>query len=139
MSDVPFYGTVRGGMLQVENSSIYRMHLKSLEGERVKIVVKKQGRKFPPKTAAQLGYYWAVVIRKYLAPALGLTDEEANRAMEIKHCTTRHFVEGKDGKTITVFRTKRISEMNTKEMTETIEKIRMWAAEFLGLNIEEPE
>jgi len=43
------------------------------------------------------------------------------------------------GKTFQEYKIKHTSELDTREMTEFIEKCRHWAAEFLGINIPDPE
>jgi len=44
-----------------------------------------------------------------------------------------------NGKVFQEYKIRHTSELDTKEMTEFIEKCRHWAAEFLGINIPDPE
>lgn len=105
--------------------------VKRLDGQDVRVWVTKDTRTRTPK---QNRYYWGVVI-KMLADHTGYTKEEMHEAMKNTYLG-RRFIEF-NGKEVEL--SKSTKDIDTKEMSEYTERVRQFAAEFLALNIPDPD
>lgn len=86
----------------------------------------------PTRSNAQNRYWWGVIL-KYISEATGFTPEECHaivKAMFLKH----KYVIG-DVEIDAVLST---ADLATDEFNELCENARRWAAEFLHINIPEP-
>jgi hypothetical protein len=88
-----------------------------------------------PRTDRQNRYYWGVVI-DYIARQMGESDKN-----EVHKTLARHFLgfEEESYGGVTFEKTPSTTSLSTVEFTEYIEMVRRWAAEFLALNIPDPD
>lgn len=100
-------------------------------------------------------YYWGVVI-KMISEETGMDEMEVHETLKKKFIQQREYILTKsDGKYYACFqdtaemiptseleeyyKKKGSKDLDTKEFKEYIEKIHIWAADFLGLNIPDPD
>ena len=119
-----FWGEVKNGQLFFENRERFDKYLGGLTGK-VKVVVRKWRKN---RSLNQNSYYWGVVI-KILAEELGYTDEQCHNALKWEFLR----VEGKRIPTI-----KSTALLTTLEFMDFIDKIQIWAAQELNINIPSP-
>lgn len=102
----------------------------ALDGKDARITITRDVR---TRTTKQNRYYWGVVI-DMIAGHTGHTPEEVHEAMKMEFLGRRFMSFG--GKEIEVSKSTR--DQDTLEMTNYIERVRAFAAEFLKLNIPDP-
>jgi len=112
-----FRGKVEGGRIRLDNRDRFRPYLASFEGKRIELVLRERTEQ---RSEQQNAYYHAVVV-KMISNDTGHDPEETHRTLK------EHF---KIGTT---------TKMKTVEFQEYIENCRRFAAEFLGLNIPDPD
>jgi len=126
------------GRLEYENEQLYREFLLSLKHDwpyelTIKQIVK-------PRTDRQNRYYWGVVIDMICYQISGNTSsaekEEVHRSLA-RHFLVEDHVNLVGGVNISSAPPSTTS-LSTVEFTEYIESVRKWAAEFLYLNIPDP-
>ena len=85
-----------------------------------------------PRTNSQNGYYWGVVVKE-IAQHTGHDPEQIHELLSLKFSPRWHFpAEGVASIPTSTTR------LDTIAFTDYIEKCRMWANEFLGLQIPLP-
>lgn len=109
-------GIIERGQMKFDCPSAYLQKVKSLEGQRFEIVLRKE---IKGRSLNQNAYYWGVVI-DILGNHLGYEAEEMHEALKFKFLRI-HKVEGLE----TVRST---TDLSTAEFEEYLEKIRRWAA-----------
>jgi len=124
-----FTGTIKNGKVIFDEPELITLRTHSLEGKRVFVTMEidKAERSVP-----QNNYYWGVVI-KLLEEETGQDKESLHEIIKEKFLTSWVKINGHEEKMI-----KSTTELNTKEFEEVMRKVRMWASEFLGVYIPEP-
>lgn len=118
MAIIPkFRGKIENGKILFENRNKFDEYLLTLEGE-IEIVVFKPEK---AKTLRQLSYYFGVCIRM-IAEEIGESPEKAHKDMKDMHLK---WVTPKVS----------VSQCTTVELKEYIDRIKMWAATEINLNI----
>jgi hypothetical protein len=120
-----FYGKVKKGKVELDYPERYIVHLSKLEGQRIELITRKETN---TRTNQQNKYMWGVVYA-IISEATGYDPEQVHDAMKVMFAS-QHLDNG-----LTL--TERTSKMSTVRMTQYIEDIKRWAAEFLHVYIPE--
>lgn len=126
-----FDGTIRDSKLFLDKGEKFKQYLAGLNDKRVQVTVEKIKHK---RTNNQNQYYWGVVV-KLIAQHTGHDPEQIHELLKMKFSPRWHFLEPMVGTPGIPTSTTRL---DTLEFVEYTEKCRMWANEFLGLNIPLP-
>jgi hypothetical protein len=121
------------GRLQYEDEDKFYRNLLTLKHDWPYELIIRSIRK--KRTDKQNRYYWGVVI-DYIARQMGESDKD-----EVHKTLAMHFL-GYEEQTyggVSFQSTRSTTSLSTEEMTEYIETVRRWAAEFLALNIPDPD
>jgi hypothetical protein len=119
-----FSAEIRGGKLIMGDLSRWKKAVESMSG--LVEVALRTPRK--DRSGQQNNFYWSVVV-EILGKELGMTAQETHEALKIK------FLSRTDKALLTV---KSTTQLSTKEFMEYTEAIQRWAAEFLNINIPNP-
>lgn len=103
--------------------------LKNLKGSFAVALKKNRAQ----RTLQQSRYYWGVVL-SYLAEETGYTKDEAHQLMQ--RMFLKYVKDVSDGRSETFVRS--TTSLNTAEMNDYIEQIRIFAVSELGVYIPEP-
>ena len=117
------YGKVEKGKLVLDYPEQLVVRLASLEGKRVEVIVRKETK---TRTSQQNRYLFGVVYA-IISDCTGYDPEQVHDAMKVKFAS-KHLDNG-------LVITERTSKMTTERMTQYIDDIKRWAAEFLGCYI----
>jgi hypothetical protein len=120
-----FHGRVLGGKLCLERKEEFGARVRSLEGKPVDLVLRQHRRS---RSGQQNRYYWGVVLAIFGA-SVGYSAEELHEAL--KHKFLRDHPESP------IPRVRSTTDLNTKEFSEFVEKVRKLAAE-MGCPIPSP-
>ena len=152
MSKVILYGTCARGVFTWSHPEYVSQQLEQYHEKEVKVTVETYREK---RTLRQNAYYWGVVVPlvqkgyRQLGERLSLSGADAAitdylRVMtpEQAHDTLKKdfaYTEMYDDTTGKIFTVpKGTRDMNVEDMVEYIEQIQIWAAEFLGVVIPDP-
>ena len=113
------YGKVEKGKLVLDYPEKFIVRLASFEGKRVEVVIRKETN---TRTSSQNRYMWGVVYA-IISENTGYDPEQVHDAMKVMFAS-KHLDNG-----LTI--TERTSKMDTIRMTQYIDDIKRWAAEFL--------
>ena len=124
-----FDGTIKEGKLLVDKPESFKQHLLALNGKRVQVTVEKIKH---TRSHSQNAYYWGVVV-KLIAQHTGHDPEQIHELLKQMFSPKWHFssVSAPGIPTST-------TRLDTLEFVEYTEKCRVWANEFLGLQIPLP-
>lgn len=111
-----FRGKVSQGRIKLDNPGRFKEYLASFEGKKIELVLRERT---VERSDRQNAYYHGVVV-KMISDKTGHDPEETHQNLK------EHF------KIITT------TKMKTTEFQEYIERCRRFAAEFLELNIPDP-
>ena len=116
-----------------EDPEIYKTDLLNLKHDWLYEQIIRSIRK--KRTDKQNRYYWGVVI-DYIARQMGESDRE-----EVHKSLARNFLgfEEQSYGGVSFEKVPSTTSLSTEEFTEYIEIVRRWAAEFLYINIPDPE
>jgi hypothetical protein len=128
---IVFLGQVKDGKLSLDKAGQFKDYLHTLNGKRVELTVEKLKH---PRTNSQNRYYWGVVVHE-IAKHTGHDPEQIHELLKQMFSPKWHYPAGLIGAAGIPTSTTRL---DTLEMTDYIEKCRLWANEFLGLNIPLP-
>ena len=117
------YGKVERGKLVLDYPEQLVVRLASLEGKRVEVIVRRETK---TRTSQQNRYLFGVVYA-IISDCTGYDPEQVHDAMKVKFAS-QHLDNG-------LVITERTSKMTTERMTQYIDDIKRWAAEFLGCYI----
>ena len=117
------YGKVERGKLVLDYPEQLVIRMASLEGKRVEVIVRKET---TTRTNQQNRYLWGIVYA-IISDNTGYDPEQVHDAMKVKFAS-QHLDNG-------LVITERTSKMTTERMTQYIDDIKRWAAEFLGCYI----
>lgn len=131
MSDTPtFLGYVdKDGKLTLDYAAQFRAYAKHLAGEEVELVLRKRRSRRSLKANA---YYWGVVLPAIAQRLEGWTTEDVHEAMKAKFLATEDLELG-------LWKIGSSRKLTTQEFATYLDSILLWAAEKLGLVIEQPE
>ena len=121
-----FAAKVENKKLIVFAQSAFQVHVESMEGERVDVSVIKHKDK---RTTDQNSYYWWIL--KFISDETGHSSEDLHELFKSEFLADKIEILGKQSnKHVTT------TKLNTKEMTDYIEKVRRFMMEW-GLYIPE--
>lgn len=134
--DIVYPGRVKDGILKVVHRDRFDRDIKFFEGKDVVITVSKKKKK---RSLNQNNFHWGVIIpilkeAFYEAGSL-YTKEQIHDILRDMFLKVDEPV-GKDGLFVT--RTKSSTELTTTEWMDWNLQITIWAAEFFGITIPEP-
>lgn len=139
MQPLELYGTISNeGKLTIINRERLLEWCRDCKGKNVLI---KLSRRSAKRTLPQNAYYWSVVIGEITIRLreLGhqhLSPETVHEMMKMKFNYEREINEA-TGEVLDIPKTTTV--LNKLEFSEYIENIRQWAAQFLSINIPDPE
>lgn len=125
-------GMVENGKLVLDHDIAFKVYLHQLDGS-VELIVRRTRRQ---RSEPQNDYYWGVVI-KMISDYIGEDNQKVHEDMkymflkDISHKTINNRV-------LEFVRIKSTTELSTVEFVEYTEEIKRWAAQFLALNIPDP-
>ena len=125
-----FTGTIKEGKLFLDKSEQFKQYLHTFPNEkRVEVTVEKMKHS---RTLQQNKYYWSVIV-KLIAQHTGHDPEQIHELLKQMFSPKWHFssVSAPGIPTST-------TRLDTLEFVEYTEKCRVWANEFLGLQIPLP-
>lgn len=123
-----FPATIRSGKLVLDKAEQFQAHLRSFPNEkRVEVTVEKITHK---RTNQQNKYYWSVVVKE-IAQHTGHDPEQVHELLKQLWSPKWHFALNVPVPTST-------TRLDVIAFVEYTEKCRLWANEFLGLNIPLP-
>lgn len=112
-----FRGTVTHGKIVLDNRDRFREHLAAHEGKRIELTLRERQEN---RTDAQNAYYHGVVLQM-ISEHTGDDHDSIHEEMK------KRFNGGKS-----------TTRLPTKEFNEYVSRVKIWAAEFLGLPIPDP-
>jgi hypothetical protein len=126
------------GKLTLDKNGKFKDYLRGLAGKRVQLTVEKMKHS---RTLQQNKYYWSVVV-KLIAQHTGHDPEQVHELLKQKFSPKWYFQEtalsAAMSKNIAQSIPTSTTRLDTLEFVEYTEKCRLWANEFLGLNIPLP-
>lgn len=126
-----FDGTIRGSQLFLDKGEKFKQDLAGLNGKRVQVTVEKIKHS---RTLQQNKYYWSVVV-KLIAQHTGHPPEQIHELLKQMFSPKWHFASNLMGASSIPTSTTRLDTIAFVQYTE---ECRMWANEFLGLQIPLP-
>ncbi len=130
-----FIAAVEQGQLIFENNIKYQEYLRSLEGQKVEVVVKKWSEK-NQRSIQQNRYYFGVVL-KLLSDHTGHTVDELHEILKSIFLKKRIELETKTGIIPqTIYNS--TTDLDTVKMEEYLTNIRQWASITLGVYLPLP-
>jgi hypothetical protein len=126
-----FPATVREGKLFLDKADQFKKHLATFPDEkRVEVTVEKITH---PRSNSQNRYYFGVVVKE-IAQHTGHDAEQVHELLKVQFAPRWHFPLQNTNLNIPTSTTR----LDTLAFVEYTEKCRMWANEFLGLQIPLP-
>ena len=126
-----FDGTIRDSKLFLDKGEKFKQYLAGLNGKRVQVTVEKIKHS---RTLQQNKYYWSVVV-KLIAQHTGHDPEQIHELLKQMFSPKWHFASNLMGASSIPTSTARLDTIAFVEYTE---QCRLWANEFLGLQIPLP-
>ena len=123
-----FRGTVVSGKFVMDKPDEYSMWLAHMEGKTVYCHFKLQSK---PKSSAQQGYYWGVVLKV-------ISDYTGHETDELHEIFKNKFLREDDNSAIG-YRIKSTSTLSAAEMCEYMSRVITWASVEIGCYIPSPE
>lgn len=120
-----FFGTVENGRLVLDNEPAYFSTLFALNGE-IELVIQKRKRS---RTLKQNAYYRGVVV-PMIAKETGDSDKRMHEILKRKFLKDFTFINGE-----VFYFSRTTTTLTTKQFVEYIDEIKLWALDFLNLNI----
>lgn len=109
----------------------------------VTVTVKRER---PDKTVLQMGYYRGLVLPMIVEESCGDADDTEERRrihLELKAKFLEpqrvEVTDRETGEIVTRDLVPSLGDLNTKQMTDFVDRVRLWAGEFLGLVIPDPD
>ena len=138
MDEFTVYGRIETGEVLVDQLAYQR---ECLRGWRDGTVVAVTYRRQRNKASALQHGYWRAVVVPMVAEETG--DDEESVHEELKRLllptVTRTWRNRKTGKRRRQTVRLSLADLDTKQMTDLIDRARLWAAEFLNVEIPEPD
>lgn len=130
-----FHGTIQEGKLHLDKAEQFKQFLHTFPtGKRVEVTVEKITRK---RTNNQNRYYWSVVVGE-IAKHTGHDPEQIHELLKQMFSPKWHLVTTPHMSVVQSGIPTSTTRLDTLEFVEYTEKCRMWANEFLNLNIPLP-
>ena len=111
---------------KVHRREVLKKYIQGLKPGQYDVTIKKHEKQ---RSNPQNKYYWAVCV-KMIADETGLTTDETHEALKMKFLPKHHDL---------LPTVKSTTKLTTIEFQAYIAEIVMWAAEFLGLVIPDPD
>lgn len=121
-----FYGVVDAGRLKLDNPNAYLVHISSLNGKKVELVLRKRKSK---RSLNQNAYYWSVVV-EILGKYFGYEPEEMHEALKFQFLRITN-----DKGLVSVMST---SKLSTDKFSQYVNRVVRWAAQEYGVYIPDP-
>ena len=134
MKDLKYYGKVDDGKLTIFQRNDMVSGLQNLGSGFVEIIIRLAGKRSSPQNR----YYWGAMlpIVKDGLKELGIDmSKEQTHEMLKYRFLKREFITS-DGDILQIIGS--TTELSTKEFNEYIESIQIWSAEYLNVNIPDP-
>lgn len=132
-----FPGTIKEGKLFLDKPDQFKAHLHTFPtGKRVEVSVEKLTH---PRSNGQNRYYFGVVVKE-IAQHTGHDPEQVHELLKMKFSPKWHlfYRDESNGMPTDISIPTSTTRLDTLEFVEYTEKCRMWANEFLGLQIPLP-
>jgi hypothetical protein len=117
------------GKFQAYNRDAIYQAFAQLKGKRVELSIRPETKQ---RSNNQNAYYWGVVV-KMIADEIGEDTETVHELLKDKFNRSEIIIKG-NPETVS----KSTTELSTEEFNQYIEKIQIWAANFLGITIPDP-
>lgn len=130
MDALPCLGKVEHGKFVPENKQLFKAAFYGHEGKRVRVTVERFRNR---RSTEQNRYYFGVVV-PLIGKAIGEEDNETVHEMLKAEFNYEILVIGDRE----MRKPKSTAKLETKEFSDFMEKVRMWAAKFLELYIPDP-
>ncbi len=127
-----FFGAVRDGRLLLDKGGQFTQYLHTLNGKRIELTVEKLKH---PRSKSQNAYYFGVVV-KLIAQHTGHDPEQIHELLKQMFSPRWYYPNGGSLKTLGIPTS--TARLDTVEFVEYTERCRLWASEFLGLQIPLP-
>jgi trans-2-enoyl-CoA reductase len=131
--NIYFDGTIKDGKLLLDKGPKFREYLSTLNGKRIQLTVEKLKNS---RTISQNRYYFGVVV-KLIAQHTGHDPEQIHEALK-QMFSPKWYMDPRPPTRETMAIPTSTTRLDTIEFVEYTEKCRMWANEFLGLQIPLP-
>ena len=129
-----FPGTIRGGKVFLDKADQFKKYLTTFPNEkRVEVTVQKITH---PRSNSQNRYYWAVIVKE-IAQHTGHDPEQVHELLKQMFSPKWHILTNSHATIGTAIPTS-TTRLDTLAFVEYTEKCRLWANEFLGLQIPLP-
>lgn len=129
-----FHGTIQDGKLFLDKSSQFKEYLHTFPtGKRVEVTVEKQTHK---RSNSQNRYYWGIVVAE-IAKHTGHDPEQIHELCK-QMFSPKWYMDPRPPTRQTIAIPTSTTKLHTLQFVEYTEKCRMWANEFLGLQIPLP-
>lgn len=115
-------GVIRGGRLILATRDAFDGWIASTFRDDTKVYVSVSEDR-PPRSTAQMRYYWGVVMR-LSSDATGYTPEEMHEISKAKFLSRKYEVGFED-----ITAPESTKQLNSKQMTDYIENVRRWLSE----------
>lgn len=137
MEKLELYGNIDdAGVLQIHNRDRLLQWAKQYPGKNIVIKFERKGSK---RSNPQNRYYWGIVIKEITLRLreLGhtwLQDDDTHQLMKLKFNFEQ--IVSEHGEVMEL--PKSTATLTKTQFAEYVDKIRMWASDFLGINIPDP-
>lgn len=121
-------GRVKQGQLVLSDPVAWRAAVAKHEGRDVWVTVRRQ---FVSRTPQANRYYWGVVV-EHVAGYIGESAEDTHELLKQQFLKPRP-IELLDGRELSMPPSTRL--LSVEDFAAYIERVRVWAAQFLGLSI----
>ena len=134
MKDLKYFGKVDDGKLTIFQRNDMVSGLQNLGSGFVEIIIRLAGKRSSPQNR----YYWGAmlpIVKEGLkGVGIEMSKEQTHELLKYKFLK-REFVTS-DGDILQIIGS--TTELSTKEFNEYIESIQIWSAEYLNVNIPDP-
>ena len=126
-----FYGETKDNKFIPDDLQAFYKHVKSLNGERV-VVEMKKFKPYKKRSNEQNAYYWGMIV-DILSKEFGYTPEEIHEILKFKFLSKNYDFKGQY-----MTGTESTATLSTSEMEDYHRKIREWASRDFNIYIPEP-
>jgi len=134
MKDLKYFGKVDDGKLTIFQRNDMVSGLQNLGSGFVEIIIRLAGKRSSPQNR----YYWGAmlpIVKEGLKElGIDMSKEQTHEMLKYKFIK-REFITS-DGDILQIIGS--TTELSTKEFNEYIESIQIWSAEYLNVNIPDP-
>lgn len=134
MNDLKYFGKVDNGRLTIFSRNDMVSGLQNLGSGFVEIIIRLAGKRSTPQNR----YYWGAmlpIVKEGLkGVGIDMSKEQTHEMLKYRFLK-REFITS-DGDILQIIGS--TTELSTKEFNEYIESIQIWSAEYLNVNIPDP-